>query len=686
MSTADNVIKIKQSTKRCESTKVERTKANGYKSTKVALVKYKDLFGDMLVPSKLIVPVGNITWPEETWGNKLGRTVMNIRAGKSCVNEREDLRSIGFKFDLRADRYQLIKVALVKYKDLFGDMLVTRAFITPIGNATWPEETWGMKLGLAVKDIRSGKSYVDKRADLESIGFDYSSQSRSHGYDKIKTALLTYQVLNDDMLVPSVFVVPTNDITWPEETWGIPLGSVVSCIRYGNSHVDKRADLESIGFNFNPQTTRYERIKTALLTYQALNDDMLVPSNFIVPTTDVVWPTNTWGMRLGRFVFHIRSGDTFIDKRADLESIRFDYSSQSRSHGYDKIKTALLTYQVLNDDMLVPSVFVVPTNDITWPEETWGISLGSAVSNIRYGSSHVDKRADLESIGFDYSSQSLYHEYDKIKKAFLTYQAFHDDMLVPRVFVVPADDVTWPEETWGIPLGTVVNSIRRGNSHIDKRADLESIGFDYSSQSLYHEYDMIKTALLTYQVLNDDMLVPKRFVVPTDDVTWPEEAWGIPLGTAVSNIRRGNSHVDKRADLGSMGFDYSSQLEDFPSEMKCREIFEELYFPSTFDNAYPPWLKSPTTSGQLQLDGYNEGLNIAFEYQGEQHDKLSYYNHYDKEIFDRQQGNDRFKVTECKSKGITLIVIPQEFTSKTPIAMKKVIMSELMKHGKYPLS
>jgi hypothetical protein len=120
--------------------------------------------------------------------------------------------------------------------------------------------------------------------------------------------------------------------------------------------------------------------------------------------------------------------------------------------------------------------------------------------------------------------------------------------------------------------------------------------------------------------------------------------------------------------------------------MKCREIFEELYFPSTFDKAYPPWLKSPTTSGQLQLDGYNEGLNIAFEYQGEQHDKLSYYNHYDKELFDRQQGRDRFKVTECKSKGIILIVIPQEFTSKTPIAMKKFIMSELMKHGKYPLS
>mmetsp|Transcript_13210 Transcript_13210/g.12782 ORF Transcript_13210/g.12782 Transcript_13210/m.12782 type:complete len:127 (-) Transcript_13210:75-455(-) len=85
MSTADNVIKIKQSTKRCESSKVERTKANGYKSTKVALVKYKDLFGDMLVTRAFITPIGNATWPEETWGMNLGDVMDRFKRGLPLV-------------------------------------------------------------------------------------------------------------------------------------------------------------------------------------------------------------------------------------------------------------------------------------------------------------------------------------------------------------------------------------------------------------------------------------------------------------------------------------------------------------------------------------------------------------------------------------------------------------------------
>jgi hypothetical protein len=345
-------------------------------------------------------------------------------------------------------------------------------------------ETWGMKLGSVVNTIRGGKSHVDKRKDLESIGFNYESQSRSHGYELVKVALQTFKDLNGDMLVPKKFVVPINDITWPEETWGMKLGNVVNNIRGGNSHVKKREDLESIGFNFNPQKLiyGYEAIKVALMKYKELEGDMLVPQKFVVPEDDITWPEETWGMKLGIVVRNIRRGNSHVKKRIDLENIGFNYDSQSRYHGYELVKVALQTYKDLNGDMLVPNKFVVPEDDITWTEETWGMKLGSVVHDIRRGKSHVDKRKDLESIGFNFNPQKLLYGYEATKVASMKYKELKGDMLVSQRFVVPEDDITWPIETWGMKLGIVVRNIRGGNSYVKKRIDLENMGFDYSPQ------------------------------------------------------------------------------------------------------------------------------------------------------------------------------------------------------------
>jgi hypothetical protein len=134
-------------------------------------------------------------------------------------------------------------------------------------------------------------------------------------------------------------------------------------------------------------------------------------------------------------------------------------------------------------------------------------------------------------------------------------------MLVPRTFVIPADDIKWPaEEMWGMNLGILVNSIRAGKSYANKRADLESIGFDFNPQQTRYGYEVIKAALLKYKDINGNMLVPQTFVVPADDIKWPEgEMWGMNLGFVVMDIRAGNSHVNKREDLESIGFDFNPQ-------------------------------------------------------------------------------------------------------------------------------
>jgi hypothetical protein len=293
----------------------------------------------------------------------------------------------------------------VKYKDLKGDMLVPQTFVVPINDITWPKETWGMKLGSVVSTIRAGKSHGDKREDLESIGFDFNLQRRSCGYEANRAALLKYKELEGNMMVPTKFVVPNNNITWPEETWGTELGRVVMRIRAGKSWKDKREDLESIGFVFSSQQFGYEAIRAALLKYKDLKGNMLVPAKFVVPVNDTTWPEEIRGKNLGNIVISIRAAASHVAKREDLESIGFDYNPQQIRYGYEAIRAALLKYKNFKGDMLVPARFVVPVNDITWPKEIWGMNLGTVVRNTRRGISHVDKRADLKSIGFDFNPQ-----------------------------------------------------------------------------------------------------------------------------------------------------------------------------------------------------------------------------------------------------------------------------------------
>ncbi|MCX6192571.1 MAG: zinc-ribbon domain-containing protein [Flavobacteriia bacterium] len=83
-----------------------------------------------------------------------------------------------------------------------------------------------------------------------------------------------------------------------------------------------------------------------------------------------------------------------------------------------------------------------------------------------------------------------------------------------------------------------------------------------------------------------------------------------------------------------------------------------------FEKSLPEWLKINKTT--LELDGYNEKSQVAFEYQGAQH-KRYYPNHFHRngiKDFYQQQTRDAFKREKCKEKQIDLIEIDDETTSR----------------------
>lgn len=91
-------------------------------------------------------------------------------------------------------------------------------------------------------------------------------------------------------------------------------------------------------------------------------------------------------------------------------------------------------------------------------------------------------------------------------------------------------------------------------------------------------------------------------------------------------------------------------------ENRCRVIMETL-FRAPFTSVRPDFLLYKNGKN-LELDGYNEQLQVAFEYQGIQHRTFTPHFHKTKQDFILQQERDMFKEKVCEDRGIRLLKIP----------------------------
>ena len=107
------------------------------------------------------------------------------------------------------------------------------------------------------------------------------------------------------------------------------------------------------------------------------------------------------------------------------------------------------------------------------------------------------------------------------------------------------------------------------------------------------------------------------------------------------------------------------QKGESEGEHACRKALTAIYqkpFPST----RPDFLKSPVTGQNLELDGYNQELGIAFEYNGKQHYEFPNKFHKRKEQFMEQIKRDKWKTEQCNMNGVYLIPVPY-FIDRTEI-------------------
>jgi len=94
----------------------------------------------------------------------------------------------------------------------------------------------------------------------------------------------------------------------------------------------------------------------------------------------------------------------------------------------------------------------------------------------------------------------------------------------------------------------------------------------------------------------------------------------------------------------------------YVGETICRRFFEKI-FKRSFPKSYPEWLINEN-GNQMELDGYNKDLGLAFEYQGIQHRKKA-FNKTENDLKNIQK-EDAFKLKLCKENGVILIQIPDD--------------------------
>jgi hypothetical protein len=330
-------------------------------------------------------------------------------------------------------------------------------------------------------------------------------------------------------------------------------------------------------------------VKAALMTYREKEGDLLVKRRFAVPDGDPSWPAETWGLRLGTIVAKIRKGEYYATHSKELLDLGFDFSFQGpRPHGWAKIHRALKAYKEKFGNLSVPMKFVIPADDLSWPEELRGLKLGDVAHNIRSHGAYEEHRTALEFMGFDMSRQSCRPDssarWNRLKLAFQKYKEIYGDLNIPYAFVVPIT---------GVGDGRI-DSIRAGKKSASSSpsaggtSSAGAVGGEDRKLADAPVADNVNATRSNHQQQPADTLSSDTSLAsaaatkkPQEDVEsdnkataaaeaagrrvrpvlWPLPTHGLKLGLAIRNIKHKNYFSEFRDEILELGIELKKENE-----------------------------------------------------------------------------------------------------------------------------
>ena len=222
----------------------------------------------------------------------------------------------------------------------------------------------------------------------------------------------------------------------------------------------------------------------------------IIPRGFIVPEGSLDWPESMWTLRLGSFFREIKRGRSYRHRKDELiaEGFNLDQNTHlkfKKKYGSDDIFGALMRYKEINGDFQISTKYIVPsTND--WKQEFWGLQLGRYCTRVRMGECLVKRKQELIDEGFNYKDQVIYLIF----------------MLYCKTYCCKYRNVSF---------------INQYNNHY----------IFNSNQRVRYGYDLTVVALKKYKAIHGNLDIPKRFIVPKDDI-WPKGTWNMTLGKFIN--------------------------------------------------------------------------------------------------------------------------------------------------------
>eukprot|EP00529_Nitzschia_sp_RCC80_P003524 CAMPEP_0113494102 /NCGR_PEP_ID=MMETSP0014_2-20120614/28935_1 /TAXON_ID=2857 /ORGANISM="Nitzschia sp." /LENGTH=1134 /DNA_ID=CAMNT_0000387987 /DNA_START=67 /DNA_END=3474 /DNA_ORIENTATION=+ /assembly_acc=CAM_ASM_000159 len=444
-----------------------------------ALSRYKDIYGDLLVPQSFVIPENSQDFPEHTWGIRLGARVNNIRTQGSYVKnsaEREHmLNEIGFvwnppqKESKKRGRRSLSEIDEEEREALQAQSSSRSSTDSePSSNDDDDDEIESFLSSFDFSD--SGDEEDDPSMAPKALSWglearDDDEDSTGDDFD------LETSGMNED---------PDEDLEEPENLRQSLAAAKVRAVEAGIVEPEdtkrptkrkREPPMPWYNDDFGDDFV-FEDVVEALTLYKEFYGDFsnLTNEAYSIPVSGDSDSEYDEFDALSAELMNMADGLS----SAEIEATRFEQDPSSMTN--DQIEAEI---SKMEESMLAPQP--------QWPEHLEGMRLGNIFRRIRDGSLEVkhlpERKAELDAIGFDWGDPRHFLDvaFEKAVCAMQAYYTIRGDMFVPFDFVMPDSD-PWPTALAGYELGAAVVRIRELQNffevfHEDKKYVLRMLDF-----------------------------------------------------------------------------------------------------------------------------------------------------------------------------------------------------------------